>query len=159
MRLAVSTATSASGWTGIVSDENHVSDLIAAGDNPLVVNDAAGFDRLTRLCFTVVPAMPAQFKRPLLTRALLEAPFNRKIFADMFSPLRALEDELHEVVTPTLIVWGEEDRILHPSGLECLRPLFLHAECRLMARMGHAPMLERPAETAADYLRFQQSQP
>jgi hypothetical protein len=30
--LAVSTAASASGWTGVAGDENHVSDFIAVGD-------------------------------------------------------------------------------------------------------------------------------
>ena len=129
-------------------------DLLAAGDNPLVVTDAAGFERLTRLCFTVVPYMPAQFKRPLLARALADAPFNAKIFGEMFSPLVELESEVRDLATPTLLVWGDDDQILHPSGLAILRPLLRQVECRLMQRMGHAPMLERPAETAADFLRF-----
>ena len=128
--------------------------LLEAGDNPLVATDMAGFDRLAGLCFCKQPYMPTQFKRPLLARAVAEAPFNSKIFDEMFSEPVALETRIAGLAVRTLVVWGDDDRVLHPSALAILRPLLTNAEFILMRDMGHVPMIERPAETAMDFLRF-----
>ena len=55
----------------------------------------------------------------------------------------------------TLLIWGDGDQVLDPSGFEILHERLPAAEGRLMPHMGHIPMLERPAEVAADWLRFQ----
>ena len=53
------------------------------------------------------------------------------------------------------IVWGDNDRILHSSGAELLGNVIANAETIVTENMGHCPMLERHAETAAHYLKFQ----
>ncbi|MCP5198815.1 MAG: alpha/beta fold hydrolase [Gammaproteobacteria bacterium] len=128
--------------------------LIERGDNPLVTDTMAQFERLAALCFTRQPYLPAQFKRPLLARARREAAFNHKIFADIFGDPVPLEGRIDGLATRTLVAWGDDDRVLHPSGLDVVAGLLPKAERILMPRMGHVPMIERPAETAADYLRF-----
>ena len=140
---------------GVLSaEQSAMLALLETGDNPLVATDMVAFDRLAALCFCKQPYMPAQFKRPLLARAVAEAPFNSKIFGEMFSEPLALETSLAGLAMRTLVVWGDEDRILHPSALAILRPLLADAEFILMRHMGHVPMIERPAETAMDFLRF-----
>jgi pimeloyl-ACP methyl ester carboxylesterase len=133
---------------------SEVDELIAAGDNPMVVSDRAGFERVLELCFTTQPPMPAQFKRPMLARALAEAPFNERIYAHMSADPPPLEGVVGQIRARTLVVWGDNDRVLHPSGLDVLQGLMSDASCVRMTNMGHLPMLERPAETAADFLRF-----
>lgn len=140
---------------GVMSAEpSETLALLEAGDNPLVATDMAAFDRLAGLCFCKQPYMPAQFKRPLLARAIAEAPFNTKIFDELFSAPLALETAIAGLATRSLVVWGDEDRVLHPSALDILRPLLVNAEFILMRAMGHVPMIERPTETAMDFLRF-----
>lgn len=140
---------------GVLSAEkSETLALLEAGDNPLVATDVAAFDRLAALCFCKQPYMPAQFKRPLLARAVAEAPFNSKIFSEMFSEPVALETSVAGLAVRSLVVWGDDDRVLHPSALNILRPLLADAEFILMRHMGHIPMIERPAETAMDFLRF-----
>ena len=140
---------------GVLSAEkSETLALLEAGDNPLVATDVAAFDRLAALCFCKQPYMPAQFKRPLLARAVAEAPFNSKIFSEMFSAPVALETSVAGLAVRSLVVWGDDDRVLHPSALNILRPLLADAEFILMRHMGHIPMIERPAETAMDFLRF-----
>lgn len=136
------------------AEQSEMLRLLESGDNPLVAIDMAAFDRLANLCFCKQPFMPAQFKKPLLARSIIEAPFNTKIFAEMFTEPVALEDCIAALVPRTLVVWGDDDRVLHPSALEILRPLLGKAEFILMRDMGHVPMIERPAETALDFLRF-----
>lgn len=140
---------------GALSAEPSVAlNLMSNGDNPLIATDIASFDRLTALCFCKQPYLPAQFKRLLLARAKAEAAFNAKMFDDMFNAPLALETSVGDLAAPTLLVWGHDDRILHPSGQAVLRPLFRNDEVILMKDMGHVPMIERPAETAQDLLRF-----
>jgi abhydrolase domain-containing protein 6 len=128
--------------------------LIEQGDNPLVTDTMEQFERLAALCFTRQPWLPAQLKRPLLARARREASFNHKIFSDIFGEPVALEGRIDGLATPSLVAWGDDDRVLHPSGLDIVVGLLPNAERILMPHMGHVPMIERPAETAADYLRF-----
>jgi pimeloyl-ACP methyl ester carboxylesterase len=59
-----------------------------------------------------------------------------------------------DIESPVLILWGEYDRVLDVSSVEVMRPLVPQAEVVIMKDTGHVPMIERPAETAAHYLRF-----
>ena len=49
---------------------------------------------------------------------------------------------------PTLVVWGDRDRILPVSHLAAARTAFPAAEWHLFQRTGHMPQIERPAEFA-----------
>ncbi|WP_082177263.1 alpha/beta fold hydrolase [Arthrobacter sp. RIT-PI-e] len=44
---------------------------------------------------------------------------------------------------PTLVVWGDEDRVLPASHLEHARTVFPHAQFHLFERCGHMPQIER----------------
>jgi pimeloyl-ACP methyl ester carboxylesterase len=55
---------------------------------------------------------------------------------------------------PTLIVWGDRDRILPPHHLDSARRLIPHAQTHLFTGVGHAPQIERPDEFAALVLAF-----
>lgn len=50
---------------------------------------------------------------------------------------------------PTLVVWGDDDRILPPHHLEAARTALPHARTHLFADTGHMPQVERPAEFVA----------
>jgi pimeloyl-ACP methyl ester carboxylesterase len=47
---------------------------------------------------------------------------------------------------PTLVVWGEDDRVLPASHLEHARSVLPHAEVRLFEHCGHMPQIEREEE-------------
>lgn len=47
---------------------------------------------------------------------------------------------------PTLVVWGDEDRVLPATHLEHARRMFPHAEFHLFERCGHMPQIEREEE-------------
>jgi abhydrolase domain-containing protein 6 len=136
------------------AEPSEVLQLIDNGENPLVTATMAEFERLADLCFTVAPSIPSQFKRVLFARARDEAGFNEKMFAEMFTDVVSLEEAIAGLETRSLIVWGDGDRILHRSGLEIIHGLLANAQSVLMPRMGHVPMIERPRDTAADYLQF-----
>ncbi|MGQ0464726.1 MAG: alpha/beta fold hydrolase [Sporichthyaceae bacterium] len=45
---------------------------------------------------------------------------------------------------PTLIVWGDRDRILPPHHFEAARAAFPHARSHMFRTTGHMPQVERP---------------
>lgn len=47
---------------------------------------------------------------------------------------------------PTLVVWGDEDRILPSSQLEHAREMLPHAQFHLFEKCGHMPQIEREEE-------------
>ncbi len=66
----------------------------------------------------------------------------------------ALGVRLEEVSVPTLLIWGEKDRIIPLRvGRKFLRAM-PHAELVVFPGCGHAPQEERPQETATAILRF-----
>jgi abhydrolase domain-containing protein 6 len=133
---------------------SELQEALAAGDNPLIVADEAGFARLGALCFVKAPPLPRQFERVLAARAIADSTFNAKIFADLFASPIALEQALAGLDVPLLVVWGDGDRVLHPDGLAVLRQVVPQAEAVLMPAMGHVPMVERPADVAALLERY-----
>jgi pimeloyl-ACP methyl ester carboxylesterase len=60
---------------------------------------------------------------------------------------------------PALIVWGEQDRALHVGSAQVLQALMPRSQVIIMPAVGHLPMIERPRQSADDYLRFKASLP
>jgi 2-hydroxy-6-oxonona-2,4-dienedioate hydrolase len=58
-------------------------------------------------------------------------------------------ERLGDVRSPTLLVWGREDRITPPEVAERFRRLIPHTELLWLSSCGHAPMLEWPDRFAA----------
>ncbi|MFC8198864.1 alpha/beta fold hydrolase [Streptomyces sp. NPDC060006] len=55
---------------------------------------------------------------------------------------------------PTLIVWGDRDRVLPAHHLDAAHQVFPHAETHLFTGIGHMPQIECPDEFAARVLAF-----
>jgi abhydrolase domain-containing protein 6 len=64
------------------------------------------------------------------------------------------EPVLGRIDAPTLVVWGDTDRILHPSTAPIFEKKIKDATLVIMKDCGHLPMLERPDESASHYARF-----
>jgi pimeloyl-ACP methyl ester carboxylesterase len=60
-----------------------------------------------------------------------------------------LRDRLDRLTMPSLVVFGEQDRVIDPSGGPLLAAALPSAELLLLPRTGHLPMIERPDEVAA----------
>jgi pimeloyl-ACP methyl ester carboxylesterase len=56
---------------------------------------------------------------------------------------------LRRVKSPTLVVWGKQDRLVPLAHGEAYRNGIRGAELKVIDRCGHAPQLERPAEFVA----------
>jgi pimeloyl-ACP methyl ester carboxylesterase len=61
---------------------------------------------------------------------------------------------LHRIQLPTLILWGEEDRVLPPAYAAAYHQRIAGSRRIMLPRCGHLPHRERPAETAAAIMEF-----
>ena len=128
---------------------------LAQGENPLIVNRPEDFDRMFEFAAVTRPWIPGPIKRYLAEQTMRQRDFNAKVVRDLAETPLSLEPLLQDHPVPALIVWGEQDRILHVSGATILAALMPNAEAVIMPHTGHIPMIERPQETAERFLRFQ----
>ncbi|WP_444888472.1 alpha/beta fold hydrolase [Microbulbifer sp. JMSA008] len=70
-----------------------------------------------------------------------------------------LEGRLKGFSKPTLITWGDKDRILHPSAGTILSREIINSQLQLIKDIGHLPMLESPKTTANQIISFKSSLP
>ena len=61
-------------------------------------------------------------------------------------PDRGLRRRIHRIQSPTLIVWGESDRLVPPSYAEDFRSQIKDARVAMLPECGHQPMLEKRDE-------------
>ena len=87
-------------------------------------------------------------------QAVKNREFNQKIWHELWNPKLPLEPELPKITARTLVLWGDTDRVLDPSGVEVLKAAMPAAEVVILKDCGHVPMIEQPRETADAYLRF-----
>jgi pimeloyl-ACP methyl ester carboxylesterase len=65
-----------------------------------------------------------------------------------------LERWLHRIDVPTLIIWGERDRIIPPVYAEALHRRIPGSRVSLIADAGHLPHIERESDVAAAIRHF-----
>jgi abhydrolase domain-containing protein 6 len=134
--------------------ESEFERLLARGDNPLIVDSRADFERLMALVFEDEPLMPWPVARVLTRRFIERAAFNEKIWQDIWARRTEVTGLLPDVEPPVLIVWGERDHILDVSSIDVFARWLPRSEVHVLMDTGHSPMLERPWRSAGLYRSF-----
>lgn len=129
--------------------------MIERGEpNPLVVRRTEDFDALMRFVFVNPPPLPESLKRHFAEQSMANQELYDRIFSQLRSRYVPLEPELPRIQVPTLLLWGKQDRVLDVSSIEVMKPLLKQPSVVIMQDCGHAPMIERPEETARHYQAF-----
>lgn len=132
--------------------------LMAKGINPYVIKDENDFDRYMKLRFVNPPQMSPSIKEYSMEQTMKAAPLNAKIGKDIFSDMTILESKLNRITAPTLIVWGDSDKIIDISSVPIFEKNIKNSKSVIIKECGHLPMLEKPAETASIYRDFLRGQ-
>jgi pimeloyl-ACP methyl ester carboxylesterase len=69
-------------------------------------------------------------------------------------PDRGLKHRIHRVAAPTLIVWGDSDRIIAPDYAKEFAKRIAGSRVQMIAKAGHLPQLEQPEAVAKAVLGF-----
>jgi non-heme chloroperoxidase len=89
-----------------------------------------------------------------LVGELLKVP--ARVWKETFAGLQTYNDmaELERVAVPTLLVWGDADRLVTRSMQDSLAERIRGAELRIYEGVGHTPRWEEPARFASDVTAF-----
>ncbi len=139
-----------SGSPGLWVDEQPLPDLFRdmahpSRLRPLLFHDAEGY------MAKMVIADDASDERRLgayqamtvLARLVWERPYDPKLAA-----------RLHRVQCPTLLLWGEHDRLVPPAYAEAYKKYLPHAEVQLIPDCGHLGMFEKESAFVEAVMRF-----
>ncbi len=139
---------------GVRSPEpSPMDERIAQGENPFFFDDPQEFLRFWNFAMQDPPWMPQLVVTHLGREHVARRGRYEKIFGD-FAGKDLLDQRLGEIRAPTLIVWGDQDRLLDVSMARVYDAGIPAAKTILMEGVGHLPMIERPAESAAIYRKF-----
>jgi len=143
---------------GIVGKERTELEIaLEDGKNLLSVSVPDDVDRLLAFLAHEPLAVPAPFKKVMYEKAKAHEDLHNQIFFEELAVEAqedAFNDRLHLIHTPTLIIWGTHDRLLHVTCADVLREGLPKAHCVIFEETGHVPMMEKPKETADEVLGF-----
>ncbi|WP_375739621.1 alpha/beta fold hydrolase [Pseudomonas boanensis] len=135
--------------------QSELLELLEQGKpNPLVVKSAADYDRLLDFVFVTPPPLTTGLKAYLAEQSIANEAHYDLVFQQLMQRYIPLEPELPKIKAPTLLLWGDKDRVLDVSSVEVMKPLLQRPSVAILENCGHAPMIERPEETARHYQAF-----
>jgi pimeloyl-ACP methyl ester carboxylesterase len=125
--------------------------LLAAGQAVLIPTTRAAYDRLVEMAFSTPPELPGLARAVLLRDVRRREPYLRALLAALVAQPDRLAGRLGALDAPTLLLWGADDQILHPSAADRWSAERPGLAVEILGGVGHAPMMEVP-ETVADRL-------
>jgi pimeloyl-ACP methyl ester carboxylesterase len=134
-------------------EPNEFSRELEKGNNPLIVKSVSEYDKLLDFTFFKPPFMPATLKSYFADIAVQRKDFYKKVFIEA-TPGNQLEAVMARIRAKTLILWGDNDRVLSVSSAQVLQKGIKHSKVIVLKDCGHMPMLEKAEETARHYLEF-----
>lgn len=128
--------------------------LVEKGENPLLAKTPEAFKKTIEFVFVEPPPIPGRIIDYLTKQSIINRDFNEKIFNQLIQENYSLEDDLLNIKTKTIVIWGEKDRVIHVSSTDIIKKRLPGSTIVVLKNCGHLPMLERPEETAKYYVDF-----
>ena len=120
--------------------------------NVLLIRNTDDFYRAFQFVMSKPPVIPRPILNVMAQDSIKYEPLSEKIFIEFTS--ESIEQRVKGMKTPTLIVWGDEDRVINHLTAEILYKMMPRSRVVIMKGIGHMPMLESPEQCAEDYLYF-----
>ena len=128
--------------------------MVDAGKSPLIVAQADAFEPMLDFVFAQRPFLPYPILHAAKADALRNAPSNQRIWNAQRKDRYLLDANIAELKQPTLVLWGEKDRLFDVSGAAPLQKRLPQAQVQVLPDVGHLPMMETPKSSALLYAEF-----
>jgi pimeloyl-ACP methyl ester carboxylesterase len=99
------------------------------------------------------PAFFDTFKQALLKEKCHRKEIEKVMYDDLYKDVD-LSNVAKRVKTPTLILWGEKDRMTHVDNATMFHNTIQGSQLVILKEIGHVPLLEDPARTADEIDTF-----
>ncbi|MBW2634745.1 MAG: alpha/beta hydrolase [Deltaproteobacteria bacterium] len=132
--------------------------LVIKRKNILIVTNREEYNKVLELMFVKIPPWSEERMEATFQKSISGTELKEKIITDIARAIAPpLEAKLSKIMSPTLILWGDKDRILDVSSTKIFEKGISNSKTVIMTNMGHCPQMERPEETAGIYIDFLES--
>ena len=139
-------------WSAETQREFKALDL---DNSPLLIDNTEAYFTMYKTVMYKPPYVPKTIQAVFAQESIANRALNTRILKQI------IEDNVEERAKiiaqyniPTLIVWGEEDKVIKPETAEIMSELMPQAQVIMMSEVGHVPMVEAVKDTAKDYKEF-----
>ncbi|MDA3898826.1 MAG: alpha/beta hydrolase [Desulfobacteraceae bacterium] len=140
---------------GIHRYDCELNRCLAKGENPLIAGCEDDFYDLIDLALEEKPFIPWPITRVMAEKAVANEAINKKIFADLSGEHGyCFESEIQKIITPTLILWGAEDRLIDVKNAAIFHEEIPNSRVMILKGVGHAAMIEVPEKSSKIYIDF-----
>lgn len=140
-------------WSAPESEGRRI--IRETGRNPLLAKNEDEFAQLAAFVMSDPPYIPRPMLDVIARGRIRNFALEERIFKQLAAD--SVEARVAGMAIPALIVWGDQDRAINVATAAILRKLMPRSQVILMPGIGHLPMIERPRQSAEDYLRFRAS--
>ena len=126
-------------------------------NNPLLVDKKEDFYAMYDFVMSKPPYIPKSVKAVFAQERIANKALESKILAQIVEDnVEQRAKVIAEYNIPTLVVWGEEDKVIKPETVTLIKEIIPQSQVITMPEIGHAPMIEAVKQTANDYKAFRE---
>jgi len=140
-------------WSAPKSDVLKV--FAETGNNLLIARNVEQFQQVMALGMEKIPWIPKPMLKVLAQERIQNAALEDRILHQIMD--YSVEKQIEGMETPTLIIFGDRDRVISIKTADILRTLLPNSNVSVLHGIGHVPMFESPQQCAKDYLSFRTS--
>ncbi|WP_230460397.1 alpha/beta fold hydrolase [Sansalvadorimonas verongulae] len=140
--------------------ESEFFKLLDKGENPLIARKPGDYFELLDFVMSEKPFIPWPVSAVMERKAIARVDLNDKVFADLMKSQAEMGEAdfvnsmLTTIKTPSLIIWGEEDRVLDVSCVKVMETYMPNAKSVILPGIGHVPMVEAPEQVSVAFRNF-----
>lgn len=140
---------------GVHYKATELDQQVLKGNNFLIPRKPEDFSRLLDYVTAQRPVMSQPIVDYLAERAVADSTLHEKIFYEvLLKDVGFLTLHLADIKAPTLILWGEKDRVLHPDNAKVFHRYIPGSRLQYLPELGHVPMVEAPEISSAAVSAF-----
>lgn len=139
-------------WSAEMQREFKASDL---DNSPLLIDSTEAYFAMYKTVMYKPPYVPKTMQAVFAQESIANRALNAKILKQIIGDnVESRAKVVAQNNIPTLIVWGEEDKVIKPETAEIMSQAMPQAQVIMMPKVGHVPMIEAVTDTANDYKAF-----
>jgi len=135
-------------------EPSDLAQCVGRGDNWLVPTTVPGVERLLDKCFGKRPFIPKAVVKALSRQVISRAEKTGRIFDELQLDDPPLAERIKHINAPTLIIWGNQDRLIHVSAAGLFKGGIKNSELLVLSGCGHMPHMERTRQCVDTWLGF-----
>lgn len=131
-----------------------LAECVDRGDNWLAPATVKDFGRLLEYLFAKRPYIPGPVLKYVAAQTISRAAKTQKIFDEIQISTPPLIERLGHIKAPTLIIWGDQDKLINVSAAEIFHKSISGSELLILKGSGHMPLMENARQCVQTFLEF-----